>query len=446
MTTSDRQFYAEALKDLYCSEKIIRPIYALPVLRGSILDSERNPFVPSEKEIAAATTYFRAVWTWYRDEKRKELLALSTAAAKRGLEDQFAQEDHFKNFEGWLETHIYGKGGVWSFVDRIARAPDEETWWRTVAVAPLGGMFLNEIASQVYRSVNSNFPVPKEQLRNKRDFYLAEQGIKSGYLTHKALERAGYTDLNETFGMPATPTYWGPTTCCPEQYFPLLCATVVRELDGWIESRAGSRISAASLYDDQVDYSAKRLDFHMKSFLIPYIREQAQRAQANVGEPRSVFVTLPDGQRYPRPNYTFDAFQDVKKYNSAIIWLRNWLGWGTDNGYVLASNNLLKTTDIVPARLRTIITWIDTPYLARPIGDMNQRSDETFPTWLYLTAVLKKAGFDTDEEILDFARYYTGSSIVATSFSGAELPQGLLIPALAVGGVFLIALYYKKNA
>ena len=442
----DRQFYAQALKDLYCSEKTIRPIYALPVLHGTIPNPQVNPFTPNDKEILAATTYFNAVWIWYRDEKRKELLELSTPAARSGLQDQFAQDDHFKNFQGWVETHIHGKGGVWSFMDQIAHAPDNETWWRSVAVAPLGGIFLNEIACQVYRSVNSTFPVLKEHLRNKRDFYLAMQGIKAGYLTDRALKRAGYTNLNQTFGMPPTPTDWGPTTCCPEQYFPLLCATVVRELQGWIDSRAGTRINTP-LYQDQIDYSAKRLDFHMKSFLIPYIRKQAQIAQANVGEPRSTFVTLPDGQRYQRPNYTFDLFQDAKKYNNAIMWVRNWLGWGTDNGYVLASNNVLRTTDIVPASIRKLITWIDTPYPSRPIGDMNPGPERTFDTWLGFTVVLKRGGFDTDDEILDFVKYYTSSSpsSVPTGIPGTDLTRSP-IPALALGGLSLALLYwYSKH-
>jgi len=437
----DRQFYAKALKDLYCSEKTIRPTYALPLLSPTTLDPTINPFTPSEAQREAAITYFRAVWHWWWDQKRQELLSLCPSnTARKFVELQFYPDDG--NFDLWLNQHIYGTGYTWSFVKRIERAPDEETWWRIVAVAPLAGMFLNEIASTAYSARHSNFPAPKVQLQAEREFYLAEQGLKAHYLLKHALEVAGYNDLNETFGIPKTLTDWGRTTCSLQQYYHVFNATLVEELKGWVETRAGVN-PLPTLWDDLYGYAGERLDFHFKSFLIPYIREQVEIAQKTIGEPKSILVTLPDGQTYRRDNYTYDAFQDVKKFRKAIHHLRSWLGWGTPYGYVLASNNILHTTDMVPANIRRLIEWIDTPYPARPIGDETVHQNAGFSHWTEFTTVLKKEGFDTDEEIRAFIDYYLSPSVVPTRASGAELTRSI-IPILAIGGLSILYWYSRR--
>jgi len=439
----DREFYAKALKTVYCWEKTIRPAYALPILPTYNLDPTQNPFVPSKAQIDAATKYFRAVWRWWRDQKRDELLALCPASVRKKLKGRFAYPESQEAFDSWVDSHIYGTGNVWGFLKRIERAPDEETWWRTVAVGPLGGIFLNEIATTQYQERRDEFPAPKVQLEAEREFYLAEQGLKSGYLTGRALARAGYSDLNETFGISET-IGWGRTACSLRQYNGLLCATAVEELKEWVATRAGTYPSPY-LYEDMLSYTAERLDFHLRSFLIPYIREQVQRAREGLGEPESIFVTLPDGQRYLRDNYTYDAFQDAKRYAWAIRWLRSWLGWGTPYGYVFASNNILQTTDMVPAKIRRLIEWIDTPYRTRPIGDTTVVENAGFRHWGEFTTVLKKAGFDTDEEILEFIDYYLAPRVTTpTSLPTRELDLPSL-SAVTAGGLALAALYWLSR-
>lgn len=361
-------------------QRFVDPLFALP-LHNAYDPHLQKGWRPGGSAITAADAYFKQVWIWIAQEFGNQIRPFVDNEHKDEFEDQFALNLSY-NVPVDADNHITGgeKGIIYGFNGVINTTfPDENTFWQIVALAPLAGIFLDELwtimISDRYLSI-----ITPDLARPLGEFYIIEGGMKAVHLP-------GSDILTKNILAWLTFKYAANYNRTPEQDEHILVFQIANYADNMVAQVEADVKSLTPLQRDEIDRMILDL-YYFESDLYQYILDV--------------------------PSNSWPFYR------------------------ILVQNNIWQLHRIIPDELRRMIPWPDFPFhVPVPIDQdffpwarkQAEKRAATMKTTITLTDEQRAAAVDL---ILGGDRYL-GQTIFTPSLTRQDFPANYALSPSILG-------------